>query len=67
MKETYRTPTLDEFIHGFVYEVYSEGYWEDSIEDFDGWYQYAFDKGFCWRDLEDIERELERGNIRVRL
>jgi len=64
---TYRVPTIDEFVKGFEYEVYSEGLYEDSIEDFYGWYPYEFELGFCWRDLEDIEREIGYGYIRVKV
>lgn len=62
----YRIPTLDEFEFGFEYQVYSEGIYEDSIEDFCGWYEYKFMIGDCFRDLEDIESELKNGNIRVK-
>lgn len=61
----YRTPRLEEFTTGFAYQVYSEGYHEDSIEDFCGWYSYNFQQGLCFRDLEDIKRELNEGNIRA--
>jgi len=55
---------LYEFIDGFEFEVYSEGYWEDSIEDFCGWYEYKF--GYNnWRDIDEIERELKLENIQV--
>lgn len=43
----YRTPTINEFVDGFEFEVYSEGYFEDSIEDFCGMYIYKFNKGYC--------------------
>jgi hypothetical protein len=66
LRENYRIPTIDEFIDGFTFEVYSEGYFEDSIEDFCGWYEYTFGRD-NWRDIDDIERELELGNIQVRL
>ena len=62
----YRIPSIDEFIPGFEYEVYSDGYNDDSIEDFCGWYTYQFDYNWCWRTLEDIERELLINNIRVK-
>jgi len=65
LREGYRIPKIEEFIDGFKYEVYSEGYFEDSIEDFCGWYEYEFNQGMCWRDIEDIERELKNGNIQV--
>lgn len=61
----YRIPTIEEFVDGFKYEVYSEGY-DDCIEDFCGWYYYKVG-GTCWRSLSDIQRELNNGNIRVRL
>ncbi len=62
----YRKPALKEFVNGFEYEVYSEGYSDDSIEDFGGWYTYTVGLN-CWRDLEDIELELSNGNIRVEI
>ena len=31
-----------------------------------GWYPYKFGLGFCWRDLEDIKREIDYGNTRVK-
>lgn len=60
----YRTPSLDEFVDGFEFEIYSEGYFEDCVEDFCGWYPYKMG-GNNWRDLEDLEEELLSGNIRV--
>jgi hypothetical protein len=67
MKEKiYRVPNIKEFVKGFSYEVYSEGYYEDCIEDFCGWYQYTFGLD-CWRDLEDIELNLLNGNIRCEI
>jgi len=36
----YRIPKIEEFVDGFTYEIYSEGYFEDSIEDYCGWYEY---------------------------
>jgi len=66
-QENYRIPNVSEFIKGFKYEVYSPGYWEDSIEDFAGWYNYEFDIGNCFRDLDDIEKKKKNGNIRVSL
>ncbi len=64
MSEKYRKPELSEFVDGFKYEIYSEGLDEDSIEGFCGWYSYIVGDT-CWRDKEDIEREID--NIRVRL
>jgi len=64
LREGYRIPSIDEFVDGFEFEVLSEGYFEDSVEDFWGWYKYKFG-GNNWRDIEDIERELELGNIQV--
>ena len=62
LRENYRVPTIDEFVDGFEFEVYSEGYWEDSVEDYCGWYEYKF--GYNnWRDLGEIQRELDLGNI----
>jgi len=62
----YRIPKLEEFVKGFEYEVYSEGYFEDSIEDFCGWYKYKFQQGECFRDIDDIEIELNNGSIQCR-
>lgn len=67
LREGYRIPNINEFIVGFKYEVYSPGYWEDSIEDFCGWYEYKFNQGLCFRDIEDIEIELKLGNIQVKI
>ena len=64
MSIQYRIPKIEEFVEGFEYEVYSEGLFEDSVEDFCGWYKYTFGVD-CWRDIEDIEQELKAGNIRV--
>ena len=62
LRENYRIPTIDEFVDGFEFEVYSEGYGEDSVEDFCGWYKYKF--GYNnWRDLDEIQIELDLGNI----
>lgn len=62
----YRIPSIDEFIEGFEFEVYSEGYYDDGIEDFCGWYTYIVG-GNNWRDLDQIQEEIKRGNIRVRV
>jgi hypothetical protein len=60
----YRIPRIEEFVDGFRFEVYSEGYFEDSIEDFCGWYPYVM--GFSnWRDLGEIQVLLDAGYIRV--
>ncbi len=64
MKNNYRIPDISEFIDGFEYEVYSEGVFDDGIEDFAGWYKYTVGVD-CWRDIDQIERELIAGNIRV--
>ena len=61
----YRGPTLNEFIDSFSFEVYSEGYFEDCLEDFSGWYSYTMGKN-NWRDLDEIVHELNKGNIRVK-
>lgn len=67
-RKKYYTPKLEEFIKGFEYEVYSEGYYDGSIEDFCGWYPYIFGVN-NWRDLSDIKRILETNPefIRVRI
>lgn len=62
----YRIPSIDEFKHGFKFEVFSEGYFDDSIEDIVGWYKYTYGVD-SWRDLEEIERELEKGFVRARI
>ena len=63
LRENYRIPTIDEFVDGFEFEVYSEGYIPDSIEDLHGWYKYKF--GYNnYRDLDEIQIELDLGNIR---
>lgn len=62
----YRVPTIDEFIHGFTYEIYSEGYFEDSVEDYCGWYKYTVGVD-SWRNFGEIEHELQNGNIRVKI
>ena len=65
-EQGYRIPTIDEFVQGFEFEVYSEGYSNEDIEDFCGWYCYKV--GYNnWRDMGDIERELKLGNIRVEI
>lgn len=63
----YRVPDIKEFIDGFEYEVHSEGYYIDSIEDYWGWYDYKYNIGTCWRDIDQIKRELKSGNIRVKI
>jgi hypothetical protein len=60
----YRIPDISEFVAGFAFEVYSEGYFEDSIEDFFGWYRYVMG-GNNWRDNYEIEAELRAGHIRA--
>lgn len=62
----YRIPAIEEFVDGFTYEIYSEGWWEDSIEDFCGWYEYTVGKD-CWRHIDQIKQELLEGNIAVRI
>lgn len=58
----YRRPTIEEFVDGFGFEVYSDGF-EDTIEDFCGWYEYKMG-GNNWRSLSDIQYELKEDNIR---
>lgn len=62
----FRIPIIEEFINGFTYEIYSEGYFEDSIEDHCGWYEYTIGKN-CWRHIDQIKQELLEGNIAVRI
>lgn len=66
IRKGYRIPLITEFVTVFEYEVYSEGYFEDSVEDFCGWYIYKFEQGLCWRTIEDIENELKAGNIQCK-
>ena len=66
LRDGYRIPDISEFVKGFEFEVYSEGYWEDSIEDFCGWYTYKFEEGWSFRDINDIKRELKNGCIQVK-
>ena len=66
LREGYRKAKIEEFIDNFKFEVYSEGYVEDSIEDFCGWYKYKFGVS-NWRDVEEIEEEIEKGNIQVKI
>jgi hypothetical protein len=61
--DDYRAPDISEFVSGFKYEVWSEGYYEDSVEDFCGWYEYEVGKD--WRDMGDYAYELKQENIRV--
>lgn len=63
----YRIPKIEEFVEGFEYEVYSEGNFDDSVEDFCGWYKYKFKIGGCFRDIEDIEIELKNNKIRCKI
>lgn len=66
IKQGYRIPSINEFVDGFEFEIYSEGSFEDSIEDFAGWYEYKF--GFDnWRDIEEIQHELDLGNILTKI
>jgi hypothetical protein len=58
-----RIPDIGEFIGGFKFDVYSDGYL-DSVEDFCGWYSYTMGIN-NWRDIGEIKKELEWGNIRT--
>ena len=62
----YRIPKIEEFIVGFEFEIYSEGYSDLDIEDSAGWYKYIYGKT-NWRALEDLNNELADGNIRVEI
>lgn len=62
----YRIPKIEEFIDGFEFEVWSDGLFEDCIEDFCGWYPYTMGAN-NWREIEDIERELKEGNIQTKM
>ena len=55
--------SIDDFVDGFTFKVYSEGYYDDSTEDFCGWYEYTMGHN-NWRSIEEIEIELKKGNIR---
>jgi hypothetical protein len=57
-------PSIDEFVNGFKFEVYSEGYGDEGIEDFCGWYEYTFGLD-NWRDLDQLEAELRDGNVQA--
>lgn len=63
----YRIPTIEELMtDGFEYEIFCDGLFEDSIEDFAGRYTYTVGKD-SWRDEEDLIRELEEGKIRTKI
>ena len=62
LRKNYRIPKIEEFVDGFNFEVHSDGYFEDSIESFWGWYKYKFGQD-NWRDIEEIKEELKDGNI----
>jgi hypothetical protein len=62
----WRIPTLEEFVNGFSFQIYSAGYFEDSIEDFAGWYTYTMGEN-NWRDIDEIKTELKAGHIRVEI
>ena len=53
----YYTPEIEEFHTGFEFEIWSDGYFEDDVEDIAGWYEYTFNVR-CWRSLSDIEELL---------
>ena len=63
--ESYYIPKIEEFIDGFVYEIYSEGCFDENIEDFAGWYEYTMGKD-NWRTIEEIAEQINLGNIRVK-
>jgi len=41
-----------------------KGLFEDSIEDFVGWYTYTFGED-NWRNMDEIKEELKAGNIKT--
>jgi hypothetical protein len=59
----YRTPTIDEFIEGFKFELYS--FYDDETDEIGGWYEYIFGNE-TWLDLQRITYELKIGNIRTK-
>lgn len=61
----YYTPDIEDIRVGYEYEVYSEGLWEDSVEDFLGWYEYKFSIGNCFRDIDDIKTLMKNRYIRT--
>ena len=61
--EVRRVPGLHELVNGFSYEVWSEGYGEDYIEDDLNWYRYTVGED-SWRSFKSLKRKLEEGNIR---
>lgn len=64
-KENYIIPTsLDQLPTGTKFEVWSEGYYDDSIEDFCGWYVYTIGEN-NFRDDEQLKTEMKHGNIRI--
>lgn len=62
----YRIPKITEFKDRFEFEVYSEGYFDGSLEDLCGWYKYTYGIN-NWRDDEELLNELSAGNIRVKI
>lgn len=65
-QDEYRIPKIEEFIDGFSFLIYSEGYCDDSIEDFWGWYSYTMGDD-NWRDIDEIQSELEHGHILTKI
>jgi hypothetical protein len=61
-----RIPAIDEFVNDFRFEVYSEGFSEESVEDFCGWYPYQMGRS-NWRDLEELQILIDKEEIRTPL
>lgn len=63
----YRVPDISEFVDGFEYEIWSDGFDDGDLEDFCGWYTYKFGEFPNWRELDEIKQELLNNNSRVKI
>jgi len=62
----YYVPSIEEFHPGFEYEHLSDGLFEDSIEDFWGWYNRCFGEDSFDIDIviEEFKKESERFRVK---
>jgi len=62
----YYVPSIEEFHPGFKYEHLSDGLFEDSIEDFWGWYNRCFGEDSFDIDIviEEFKKESERFRVK---
>jgi hypothetical protein len=65
LDNTYRVPSIDEFVPGFKFEVRHNSTDSEGTEYKTNWSRKTWRKLNCGWDLDSIQKYIDNGNIRV--